>query len=124
MDQNKDKKKSDQMVSFHPLKNMVQEKNAKKSNYGTGKHVCDECGKGFRVPSKLQVHVDGVHLKLKPYKCEECDFVTANPSDLRSHIRNIHDKIRHQCYFCDYSSGFKYDVTKHSKRKQTVANKG
>ena len=117
MDQNKPKKDSDQMVSFHPLMKKAQKKSGTKSTYGAGKHVCDECGKGFRVPSHLQIHVDAVHLKLKPYKCEDCDFAAADPSYLRGHVRNVHYKIRHQCDFCDYSSGFKHDVTRHTKRK-------
>ena len=38
------------------------------------KHICHypECKKEFPSPSKLKIHMDTVHLKLKPHKCEEC----------------------------------------------------
>ena len=87
MDQNKYEKQLEDMGSFHSLTNMVQEKSTKKSNHHTRKQVCDDCGKSCRDKTDLKRHVNGVHLN-----------------------------IRHQCVFCDYSSGYKHIVKKHTKR--------
>ncbi len=36
------------------------------------KHKCEECNKTFANKTLLQIHVDGVHLKLQKYVCEKC----------------------------------------------------
>ena len=123
MDQSKHEKQPVQMKFFHPLTKTAQNKSAPKTNNGTGKHVCDECGRGFRVPSLLKTHVDAVHLKLKPYKCEDCDFVVSDPSVLRRHVTRVHYHVIHQCNFCNYNSGYKHDVTRHTRKKHQNAGK-
>ena len=123
MDQNKHENHREQMAFFHPLTKAANNKSATKTNNGKGKHVCDECGRRFRVPSFLKTHVDAVHLKLKPYKCEDCDFVVSDPSVLRRHVTRVHYHVIHQCNFCNYSSGYSNNITRHTKAKHQNAGK-
>ena len=95
----------------------AQKKSATKSKAGTRKHVCNECGHEARCPADLKIHVNSVHLKLKPYKCDQCDFAAGDPSALRGHVKAVHEKIMHQCDFCDYRSAYKPHVTRHIKKQ-------
>ena len=116
MDQNKHKKQSGQMVSFHPLTNTVKEKSAKKVNSGVGKHVCDECGKSYRYKLDLKRHVDGVHLKLKPFKCEHCDESFDRSRNLIVHSLNQHENNRYQCDKCDANYSQKGPLVQHIRK--------
>ena len=35
-------------------------------------YECDDCGASFIMKSDLQMHINAVHLKLKPYECDLC----------------------------------------------------
>ena len=46
----------------------------KKGRHGNERpHVCEFCGKGFKLPSALVTHLN-IHTNSKIYKCEECDL--------------------------------------------------
>ena len=83
---------------------------------GARKYTCDICSKKFQGPSKLDSHMNGVHLNLKPYKCEKCEKAYSHPSNLLAHVKADHDKIRHQCDFCDYKGRNNAAVMRHIKR--------
>ena len=34
------------------------------------KHLCTQCGNTFKRAEHLRIHINGVHLKQKPYSCE------------------------------------------------------
>ena len=67
------------------------------------KLACELCE--FKTIRKcyLNEHVNGVHLKLRPYKCPKCDFTTAYSSDLSVHTKKIHVKCN-KCPFITYSN--------------------
>lgn len=41
-----------------------------KSHAEERKHICSECGNTFKRAEHLKIHINGVHLKQKPYACE------------------------------------------------------
>ena len=85
-------------------------------NAGSGKHTCIICDKKFQQPSKLESHINGVHLNLKPHKCKKCTKAYSHPSNLLAHVKADHDKIRHSCDFCHYKGRNKGAVLRHIKR--------
>ena len=80
-------------------------------------HICDECGHSFPKPSKLKRHVDGVHLKLKPFKCDKCDLAFFQEGALKNHVEERHEKIRYPCNFCNTSYTKKSKMSAHIKNK-------
>ena len=52
---------------------------------------CDFCPNIFPGKSKLTMHVNEVHLKLKPNLCSECGASFSRPRTLRLHIKSVHD---------------------------------
>lgn len=64
------------------------------------KHVCSQCGNSFKRAEHLRIHVNGVHLKKKPYTCEYCPKTFAQSGDRNIHrLRHTHEK-NHQCTYC------------------------
>merc|ERR1711971_276698 len=91
-------------------------------------HPCDQCESSFDRPIGLKIHIDTIHLGLKPYKCTQCDAAYGHKGDLNKHIKcvhenafvcskcnksyastqalmdhiaSIHEGIRHKCDLCD-----------------------
>ena len=64
---------------------------------------CDLCGYVAESGRGLLDHVNGVHLKLKPYKCDRCNYTTANSSNLSNHKKTPHMNCG-QCSFTTYNS--------------------
>ena len=63
---------------------------------------CVDCDAKFSINSKLQAHINGVHLKLKPFKCSQCDAKFDTNRNLQRHINSVHLKIQpFQCSQCD-----------------------
>ena len=55
---------------------------------------CDICCISFSHKSKLTIHVNEVHLKLKPNLCSNCGASFSRPWVLREHIKRVHENIR------------------------------
>lgn len=65
-------------------------------------HICPMCGKGFRGPSRLRVHISR-HTGDAPHVCNICGKGFANAEYIKKHQR-IHSGNRgHQCTICDKS---------------------
>ena len=82
------------------------------------KHACPyhECKKECHSPSALKIHVDTVHLKLKPHKCEECGEAFGQKGNLTIHMNTIHNHLKlkpHKCEECGQSFSQKGNLTKH-----------
>jgi len=55
---------------------------------------CQDCGKGFMAPHKLEIHRMNIHLKLRPYKCRYgCAFSYNDSSNRNAHEKKTHGKL-------------------------------
>ena len=59
------------------------------------KHFCERCGAGFDYLSKLKVHVDSIHKKVK-FICDFCDYQSTDKSNLQKYF-SILFTLNHQC---------------------------
>ena len=85
---------------------------------GKRKHECPECKKSFQTPSKLQTHIDCVHLKLKKFKCPECEKHFGQKNNLKAHIKTVHEGRKDfVCNKCGKAFSLKYDLNNHIKMK-------
>ena len=101
---------------------------------------CNDCGASFVFKSKLQCHINAVHLKLKPYECNQCkksfslkermvqhaqkihlncadcDYSSISESRLKIHLETVHQKARtHKCDQCQKSFSRKGALNTHIK---------
>merc|ERR1711962_1863140 len=66
------------------------------------KIICKYCGALFRYNKLLENHINGVHLKIKPYACEVCNKSFTQPGHLKEHVDAIHAKIKpYKCEICE-----------------------
>ena len=66
---------------------------------GTRRIWCSECDKYLAGgPSNLQLHLDTVHLHLRPWECDRCGAKFGRRSCLEQHITTLHLGLRlHAC---------------------------
>ena len=67
-------------------------------------YVCNKCGKESKSKSKIKIHVEQVHDKLKGFKCDKCDYeATAKKyverHSLKKHMLGSHFKANHYTTF-------------------------
>merc|ERR1712045_985645 len=56
------------------------------------RYKCEECGKGFITPSKLQRHSYS-HSGLRPFQCTICAKSFSQSANLKTHIKNTHPEM-------------------------------
>ena len=79
-------------------------------------HGCDRCDKSFPTKGKLDRHINGVHLNIRPFKCDRCDKSFQTTSDLKRHISAHHDREKtHKCNQCDYKCNQSSTMKAHIK---------
>ncbi|XP_058127159.1 histone H4 transcription factor [Anopheles ziemanni] len=62
-------------------------------------HVsCPRCPRKFTAPSQMIMHLNRIHLKLRPMACTQCEYRTYTASELKKHM-NRHSTVR--MYRCD-----------------------
>ncbi|WAR01449.1 ZBT24-like protein [Mya arenaria] len=77
-----------------------------KSRHGVARpHICEFCGKGFKLPNILRTHLN-IHTGAKLWKCEECGEGFNQQSGLD-------DYKPYACPVCQYRTGVKGNVDKH-----------
>jgi len=64
--------------------------------------ICEHCTKQFECLSKLQNHINSVHLKIKQYSCKECEKAYHTPEGLKYHMIVEHGdgNSKFQCDNC------------------------
>ena len=80
------------------------------------KHVCRECGKGYKTKYQLSEH-GSVHTRVKSFKCdvENCGKSYAYRSALSFHKKNVHEGIYYDCAECGKRFGGKSTMRRHYK---------
>jgi KRAB domain-containing zinc finger protein len=85
------------------------------------KVFCDQCGKGYRQPNELKVHIARAH-STGEFICEDCGTTFTNQYALKDHKRNFHSSCqkikpkpqpkKHNCQYCGskFSSTAKKEV--------------
>ena len=83
---------------------------------GERKHVCQVCGKGFKVEDQLKVH-GSVHTKVKAFKCDvdQCGKSYTDRGTLFAHKKRVHEGIKHECPECGKRFGQKCNMERHYK---------
>ena len=73
---------------------------------------------------QLTIHVNEVHLKLKPNLCSNCGASFSRPWVLREHIKRVHENIRpfkcercENAFFPDQSTLTRHVEIVHEKKK-------
>ena len=51
-----------------------------------------------------EVHIRGVHEKMKKSQCDLCGYTACEVSAVRSHIKSLHNKLNFKCDWCDYQA--------------------
>ena len=75
---------------------------------------CNNCAASFILKSKLQRHINAVHLNLKPYECDHCQMSFAQKSDIQKHINAVHLKLKpFECDQCQKSFSLKGQLKNH-----------
>ena len=72
--------------------------------------------------SSLNVHVKGVHEKLKPHACTKCEYSSNLRCNLQKHVEMVHENLKaFKCQIC--SRGFSQIGNLKSHVKASVTNR-
>ena len=78
------------------------------------KFMCDDCGFAFNYKSQLEIHVNGVHLKIEPFKCNKCEASFTLKGNLDEHVRSVHKKQKpFNCNHCSFKCSQKGNLYNH-----------
>ena len=72
---------------------------------------CTQCELAFRQKLHLTCHVRAVHEKMKPFNCDQCNYMCDKAFDLRAHVFSEHDKFN--CNFCSFKCSQKGKMNVH-----------
>ena len=81
---------------------------------------CGECDRSFVTSNYLKLHVNRVHLKIKPLRkfvCNECEETFEQKHALEYHMNRIHLKVKpYVCGFCKKAFYIEANLKRHLKR--------
>ena len=78
------------------------------------KYKCESCDYKSASKQQLTIHINSMHLGLRPYKCETCGQTFTQSSHLKNHCKRIHLKLKnHKCESCDKSFGSNQELNRH-----------
>ena len=87
----------------------------KRTHQNVKNFQCSHCGDAFFLRYRMEEHVNGIHLGLKPYKCDLCGFCTAYKNVHKEHKRVAHGNQRYDCPYCNHTAKYKGNLTKHMR---------
>ncbi|XP_053670001.1 zinc finger protein 43-like [Anopheles nili] len=86
------------------------------------KVFCSYCGKAFKDPRRMQLHINSNHTLEKKYPCETCGKVYLRPTSLKDHQLSKHtnDK-KYECSECGMAFTSWAQRWHHYKKEHTTA---
>uniref|UniRef100_A0A182YJC3 Uncharacterized protein n=1 Tax=Anopheles stephensi TaxID=30069 RepID=A0A182YJC3_ANOST len=86
------------------------------------KVFCSYCGKAFKDPRRMQMHINSNHTLEKKYPCEICGKVYLRPTSLKDHKLAKHsDDKRYECSDCGMAFTSWAQRWHHFKKEHTTA---
>ena len=79
-------------VSFKLMKTLRKHFNELHNPNYVPDHICNICGKGFAIKSKLTNHQFLQHTNIRPFKCRECGSTFKARGNLTKHLRRVHGR--------------------------------
>ena len=94
------------------------------------KFKCEQCPFSFAHKNALNLHIKGVHEKIRNYDCAMCGFATTLKGNLKQHLELVH-RLGHrkfECRQCPFSTGLKGSLKNHieavhEKKRNHVCDK-
>ena len=75
----------------------------------------------FAMRYPVQVHINAVHLKIKPFICGQCSYASVKKSMLDKHFKEVHLKLKpHKCDVCSFSCSIKVNLQDHVNAKHLM----
>ena len=64
---------------------------------------CEHCGHLYRNKSKMDKHIQSVHMQVKKFECNLCNTKFVERNKLRLHNIEVHEKLKpFKCLDCEY----------------------
>lgn len=85
----------------------------RKGQVSNSEHLrCGVCGSQFRLASRLDIHIQTVHLRQRPFVCsyDGCGQRFARKSTMSRHLRGVHQAQRYSCEQCPASYTQSFDL--------------
>ncbi|KAL3858307.1 hypothetical protein ACJMK2_012901 [Sinanodonta woodiana] len=85
-------------------------------------HVCEFCGKGFKLPSALMTHLN-IHTKEQVFRCDDCGQSFNQKGGLDVHIKKHHEgeaSWTELCHLCSVKFLQKADLSWHMYKVHDV----
>ncbi|XP_055377682.1 zinc finger protein 479-like [Condylostylus longicornis] len=80
------------------------------------KYHCTECNTTFKRSDHLKEHINGVHLKILPFKCDICSKSFVTGAIRNAHVRRSHSGLRYKCNICEKDFSLSTSLSRHKRR--------
>lgn len=82
--------------------------------------TCTDCNKVYDTYYSYNIHMQTIHGLNPRHQCQECGRAFISPSKLEEHIMHKHNNVRHRCEECDASFTNRYVLIGHMRDKHQI----
>ena len=75
----------------------------------------EDCLKTFASKHDLKVHVNSIHLNLRPFKCHQCHASFNQKVNLERHFKSFEKRKNIECHICNVILKRKHEKLQHDK---------